>query len=105
VIEFENDAAELIEDQAIREEQLELYDALIKRADRLSLSEKAKALELLMGRRFYAPNHAVLDDVLSTGRLGLLTSHQLRLLIMSFTDQVNHTSLDLTESSWEVQET
>lgn len=84
VIEFKNDAAELIEDQAIREERLDLYDALINRADGLSLSEKAQALKRLMGRRFYAPNHAVLDDVLTTGRLGLLTSDRLRLLIMSF---------------------
>ncbi len=84
VIEFKNDAAELIEDQAIREERLDLYDALINRADGLSISEKAQALKRLMGRRFYAPNHAVLDDVLTTGRLGLLTSDRLRLLIMSF---------------------
>ena len=103
VIEFENDAAELIEDQAIREERLDLYDALINRADRLSLSEKAQALKRLMGRRFYAPNHAVLDDVLSTGRLGLLTSHRLRLLIMSF-EHERETQIIMESASVDVSE-
>ena len=84
VIEFENDAAELIEDQADRAKRLNLYDALVNRGDELSLSQQAQALTGLMGYRFYAPNHAVLDDVLNTGRLGLITSDRLRVLIMKF---------------------
>ena len=84
VIEFQKDAEELLEDQSLRLARIDNFEALINFPDNLTLSQKADALQSLLGYRFYAPNHAVLDDILSTGRLSLIRSDEIRKLIMTF---------------------
>jgi len=84
VIEFKKDAEELLEDQSLRLARLGSFKALTNFSNDLTLPQKADALQSLLGYRFYAPNHAILDDILSTGRLSLIRSDKIRELIMTF---------------------
>ena len=83
-IEFQRDAEELEEDQSIRVMVLKSFELLSKQPSEFSISQKREALKRLFSGRFYAPNHAVLDDVLNTARIGLIGSDKLRQLIMTF---------------------
>ena len=84
VIEFQKDAEELLEDQSRRLAKIGNFEALTNFSDNLTSPQKADALQSLLGYRFYAPNHAILDDILSTGRLSLIRSDKIRELIMTF---------------------
>lgn len=87
--EFYQDVVEIEEDLRLRREKLERIELLGRvRSDTLKNADpgdiRVALTRSLLNSRFYAPNHAVLDDILSTGRLNLIQSDEIRQSIMAF---------------------
>jgi len=87
-VEFDVDVREIAADQASRARKLaaiellsDVHGGVVKDPHPDSL---AVAVMWTMNWRYYTPSHPVLDDVLSTGRLDLIRSAELRRALMAF---------------------
>jgi len=87
-VEFTVDVRELEADQDQRAQKLAAIDFLsevrggaVQSAD---LDSLAAAVIWMMNWRYYTPSHPVLDDLLTTGRLDLIRSEDLRRALMTF---------------------
>lgn len=87
-LEFSTDVRELAADQEVRREKLSSIDLLSQSftgdADRLPPARLQEAILNTLERRYYTGSHAVLDDLLSNGRLSLIRSDELRQALMEF---------------------
>jgi len=87
-VEFAADVREIETDQASRAQKLAAIDLLSGvrsgTVEAPEPEELAEAVNSTMNWRFYTAAHPVLDDILSTGRLDLLRSDELRRALMAF---------------------
>jgi len=87
-IEFAADVKEISADQKARSQILAAIDSLsAARVDATRVpppEELAAAVPRTLNWRYYTASHPVLDDLLTTGRLDLLRSSELRRAIMAF---------------------
>ena len=87
-LEFSADVRELTADQGGRQEKLSSIDLLSRSftgdADRLPPARLQEAILNTLRWRYYTGSHAVLDGLLSNGRLSLIRSDELRHALMEF---------------------
>jgi len=87
-VEFAVDVQELEADQDQRAQKLAAIDFLSEvhsgAAESPDLDSLAAAVMWTMNWRYYTPSHPVLDDLLTTGRLDLIRSDDLRRALMAF---------------------
>jgi len=87
-VEFAADVREIEADQKSRAAKLTaiklLGDLHAGTAERPEPEELAATLMQTVNWRFYTASHPVLDDLLTTGQLDLITSDDLRLALMKF---------------------
>ncbi len=96
-VEFAADVREIGNDQESRTVKLAAIERLSRvhagLADLPPQDSLASVIEQIINYRFYTASHPVLDDVLSTGRLDLLRSDDLRRALMLFGQERSRTGV------------